>query len=121
MQQNNNKCPICKANMLLDSENRFCHLYEDYVCRSADHFLAIRSSGDQMVKIKIRLQDEEKDNYFIKINYDLSTTEVWKNSNEVCKNTNSVDRSIVIDRVSKLELYSRNKILNKIKSILLFS
>lgn len=111
-----NICPICKQRMSrdLNSNNKY---YHDFLCKGKeDHFFASRIQDGKVTKIKVKILDD--DYYlFMKVNFDENNTQVWR------KKVNAVsdDNRVQVEHAREIDLSSKDKIKNKIKTYLLFS
>ena len=110
------KCPICQEKMIVESTPK----HHDYICRQDDHFYSIRmaesikTSGIELRKLKIKLGNLETEPqcFFLRINYDEDTSEVWSSNND-SKNT--------IKQVFTPDFSNIPKLKNKIRTLLIFS
>ena len=90
--------------------NKSSVILNDYFCRSSDHFFAKRFIKDEIVKIKFRINDSNDSYIYGKINYDESTTEIWKTDSKKFK----------IDCITDFDFSDNEKLLKKLKTYLLF-
>ena len=83
---------------------------KDYFCRSSNHFFAKRLIKDEITKIKFRLEDSDKSNIYIRVNYDEGNTEIWKTDSKKFK----------IDCVTDFDFSDHEKLLKKLKTYFIF-
>lgn len=103
------KCPICnkKLHLLTSKYNENI----DYICRQNDHFFGRRFVNDKLIIMKLRVLDN-KEKIFLKIYFDENRTEIWKNE---------LFDVIHIKKIIEIQDFSLSAILNKIKTLYIFS
>lgn len=118
-------CPFCSKTLSMEHKIIFC----DYYCNTADHYFSERiidvkdDNGNfilddygkqvkELIKIKLSLRDHDGEKLYLKVNYDLGTSEVWTKSSKTKRYT--------INSVTIPDYNDRESIINKIKTYILF-
>jgi hypothetical protein len=104
-------CPLCNNSLA----RKRAKDYFDYQCSKYDsHFYAKRTHLDtnELLKIKVKLQNEDKSEWYFRINYDTVSTEVWTDENP---------NRIVIKQVFTPDFSDLSRLKSKIQTYMLFS
>jgi hypothetical protein len=118
MDHEEKNCPICNKKMSVENKIK----YIDYKCVTDEHYYGVRIVEDTFtnelrpLKVKIRLGDDKVKSFLLKINYDEGFSEVWTRSGK----TESANRSR-IEKVFTPDFSNMDKLLNKIKTYIVFS
>lgn len=103
-------CPICDKELSVEEYDG----YKDYHCRSRfDHHYGVRIKDDEILKVKVRLTDEDGSCIFFKINYDEKVTQVWTLMNQVNR--------VAVPHIFEPDFTDLSKLKLKMKTYLLFS
>lgn len=99
-------CPVCNKSMRINSDNY------DYYCASDNHHITFRLGlTNNLYLMKIRVNGNNNNRYYLLINYMLKTSYIWINNEGRCgTNTVMLNHVLVIDRFD-LE-FVKNKIMN---------
>ena len=103
-------CPICKKE--LTQEHKIAYI--DYHCYppAVDHHYVKRIKNDQILKIKIRLEDKEQ-RIYLKVNFDDGNSQIWTKAN-------GGDR-VNIDYVIEPDFSDLKLLKKKLQTYILFS
>lgn len=109
-------CPICK-NELVVSLNT---VNVDFKCNKYDsHFFAKRLqlthqtlSHPELLKIKVKFQIGDEPHWYLRVNYDQGTSEVWTEENPM---------RVIINQVFNPDFSDLIKLKEKIQTYMLFS
>lgn len=118
-QQNQHACPVCQVTLLKEDKLK----YIDYYCKHSrdDHSYGVRYVRGELIKIKVRFREPNKDKLYIKFHYDLDYIEVW--SVKYCSENVDPDVPVRIPIAGTFvpDFSDVDKLKQKIKTYLIFS
>lgn len=109
-------CPICKLKLVQTPNPK----HADFRCYKDDsHFFAKRLTlnhesldAPELLKVKVKFQIGNESPWYLRVNYDQNTSEVWTEENPI---------RIVINQVFNPDFSDLIKLKEKIRTYMLFS
>lgn len=105
----NQNCPICHSSLI--REDSLPEIV-DLLCCQDDHFFGQRFNKENLIILKIRLKDDDK-NLFVRLNYELNSCNIWIKADQI--------KPITLSHIIHLDYSNIDKLKQKIKTLLLFS